>query len=250
MAGKICYLGDGSLSGAASYLAGILLHEGLAFDYVSSGESPPASFSSSDYALYIISDYPAARFGATAMTHVAARVQRGAGLLMLGGWESFFGQLGEYHASPLADVLPVVMQQADDRRNCWQPCLIRKMADHPILEGLPWDRPPGIGGFNAIAPKPNSQTLLNSVQFSAHRTGGGFQFNAGAESPLLVVGRYGHGRTAALATDVAPHWVGGLVDWGDRRVVQKVESGEIEVGSWYVRFFANLIRWTGGMEFA
>ncbi len=32
----------------------------------------------------------------------------------------------------------------------------------------------------------------------------------------LVVGQHGRGRTAALATDVAPHWVGGLVDWGDR----------------------------------
>ena len=112
MRAKICYLGDGRLNGAAGYLAGIMLHYGLAFDHVPSDEAPPAAFSSEPYALYVVSDYPAARFGAAAMTHVAGRVEQGAGLVMLGGWESFFGRLGEYHQSPLADVLPVAMQRA------------------------------------------------------------------------------------------------------------------------------------------
>ena len=48
-----------------------------------------------------------------------------------------------------------------------------------------------------------------------------------------MVGRHGYGRTAALATDVAPHWVGGLVDWGDQRITQKVTEDSIEVGNWY-----------------
>ena len=61
----------------------------------------------------------------------------------------------------------------------------------------------------------------------------------------MVVGQHGKGRTAALATDVAPHWVGGLVDWGDRRVVQDVAGGFIDVGNWYAQFFRNLLVWTG-----
>ncbi len=109
MHGKICYLGDGSLHGAASYLAGIMLHYGLAFDYVPGDAVPPPTFSSEPYTLYVVSDYRANRFGAAAMAHVAGAVQQGAGLVMLGGWESFFGRLGEYHQSPLAEVLPVVM---------------------------------------------------------------------------------------------------------------------------------------------
>jgi hypothetical protein len=245
MSATICYLGDGSLNGAASYLAGIMLHYGMAFDYVPSSESPPAAFASQRYALYVVSDYPAARFGGAAMTHVAHCVRQGAGLVMLGGWESYFGRLGEYHDSPLAEVLPVVMQQGDDRRNCAQPCLIKKAADHPILEGLPWDKPPGIGGFNAVTPKPDAQTLLTSVRFQVYRAGEGWQFSEGEKSPLLVVGQHGGGRTAALATDVAPHWVGGLVDWGDQRVVQEVAGDCIEVGNWYARFFRNLLVWTG-----
>jgi uncharacterized membrane protein len=136
------------------------------------------------------------------------------------------------------------MEQADDRRNCAQPCLIRKVAEHPILENVPWDQPPGIGGFNAITPKADAETLLSSVQFSVRQTGDAFQFVRKMESPLLVVGQYGRGRTAALATDVAPHWVGGFVDWGGRRLSQDVGSGFIEVGEWYARFFRNLLVWT------
>jgi len=243
--GRICYLGDDHLQGAAAYLAAVMTHFGLAYDYVPSAESPNAAFAPRPYALYVVSDYPAARFREEQMARVADGVRAGSGLVMLGGWESFFGRLGEYHRTPLADVLPVSMLDADDRRNCAQPCLVRKVADHPILDGLPWDRPPGIGGFNAISPKPGAQTLLQSVPFSVRCREGRFQFDAGEPAPLLVVGTCGDGRTAALATDVAPHWVGGLVDWGDRRVVQEVAGGFIEVGDCYARFFRNLLVWTG-----
>ncbi len=243
---KICYMGDIRLVGAASYLAGIMTHSGLAFDYVPSDQAPPPNLASDPYSLYVVSDYPAARFGASAMVDVAGCVEQGSGLLMIGGWESYFGCAGEYHKSPLAGVLPVAMQQTDDRRNFAQPCLVNKAADHPILEGLPWDEPPGIGGLNAVTAKPGTQTLLTAVRFAVRRQGGQFQFNRGEELPLLVVGQHGRGRTAALATDVAPHWVGGLVDWGDQRVVQDVAGGfTIDVGNWYARFFRNLLVWTG-----
>jgi hypothetical protein len=245
MPGKICYLGDDSLQGAAAYLAGIMLHYGLEFDYVPTSESPPAGFANTPYAVYVVSDYFAKTFGRAAMSHVARCVEQGSGLLMLGGWVSYYGQLGEYHNSPLAEVLPVVMQQSDDRRNSAQPCLINKVADHPILQGLPWDQPPGIGGFNAIAPKPGATTLLTSVRFAVRLAGSEFQFMRGEESPLLVVGQHGQGRVVALATDVAPHWVGGFVDWGDGRITQEVAGGSVEIGNWYAQFFRNLLAWTG-----
>ena len=62
-----------------------------------SDAAPPAAFSLDAYAAYVVSDYPAGRFGAAAMEHVAEGVKQGSGLVMLGGWESFFGRLGEYH---------------------------------------------------------------------------------------------------------------------------------------------------------
>jgi len=51
-------------------------------------------------------------------------------------------------------------------------------------------------------------------------------------------------RTAALTTDLAPHWCGGWVDWGARRRALPVtaEFG-VEVGDLYVRFVRQLIQW-------
>lgn len=245
MSGKICYLGDDHLRGAAAYLAGILAHFGIEFDYVPSAESAPGGFASEPYSAYVVSDYPAARFGEAAMCHVAARVRQGAGLVMIGGWESFHGRLGEYHRSPLAEVLPVTMQSCDDRRNRAQPCLIEKLADHDILADLPWEEPPGIGGYNLLAAKPQAQSLLDAAIFSVRYAGKTWKFDRVGSTPLLVVGNHGAGRTAALATDVAPHWVGGFVDWGDKRITQEVGGGTIEVGNWYAQFFRNLVAWAG-----
>jgi hypothetical protein len=248
MSGKVCYLGDDHLQGAAAYLAGILLHHRVAFDHVPSAEPPPASFASTDYAVYVVSDYPAARLGAEAMARIVARVMQGAGLIMLGGWDSFYGRLGEYHQSPLAAALPATMLMCDDRRNFSQPCLIEKVAEHEMLAGVPWEQPPSIGGINSVTAKPGTETLLAAASFSVLHTQQGYAFTVAERHPLLIVGHYGAGRTVALATDVAPHWVGGFVDWGDQRIVQEVGGGMIEVGNWYARFFRNLVAWAGKLD--
>ena len=65
--------------------------------------------------------------------------------------------------------------------------------------------------------------------------------------PMLVVGKHGRGRTAAFASDVAPHWVGGFVDWGVERVTESIGDGGIEVGADYAAFWRNLVRWTAQM---
>jgi hypothetical protein len=40
--------------------------------------------------------------------------------------------------------------------------------------------------------------------------------------------------------DVAPHWVGGLVDWGRKRIsAQSKEATAVEVGEYYATLFAN-----------
>ncbi|MCX7046709.1 MAG: glutamine amidotransferase [Candidatus Sumerlaeota bacterium] len=245
---KIIYLGDDTLSQAAIYLAGIMEHYGLDYDYVPSANTPDENFLKQRYALYVISDYPAANFSETQMRHIVESVRSGSGLLMLGGWASFHGRLGEYHHSPLAEALPVAMQESDDRVNHAQPCLIQKAAEHEILAGLPWDTPPGIGGYNRFTARPNSQTLLKAIAFKVRNNGAAnWKFEPKGEAPLLVIGVYGEGRTAALATDVAPHWVGGFVDWGVPRVTQQVGADFIEVGAWYAQFFRNLLKWTGNL---
>jgi uncharacterized membrane protein len=117
---------------------------------------------------------------------------------------------------------------------------------HPAVKGLPWDdRPPIIGGFNAVRAKPSGELLLTARRFRATFSSQKPQLTAGDIHPLLVVGVHGHGRTAALTTDVAPHWVGPLVDWGDGRVqAQAPGAGEIEVGNLYVQFVSQFVKWT------
>jgi uncharacterized membrane protein len=243
---RICYLGDDHLGAAAIYLAGVMTHFGMEFDHVPSADRLGDAFLQRRYGLYVLSDYSAANVGPEQMNHLVDCVRSGSGLAMFGGWESYHGRLGEYHRTPLVDVLPVTMLGEDDRRNCFQPCLVHKVAEHAILDGLPWDCPPCIGGFNAFTAKPQSQAILTARAYRVRRNGEEYEFVRSGETPLLVVGRFGQGRTLALATDVAPHWVGGLVDWGDRRVTQEVGGGFIEVGNWYVRLFGNMLKWCGG----
>jgi hypothetical protein len=64
-------------------------------------------------------------------------------------------------------------------------------------------------------------------------------------SPLvLTVWQRGAGRVGALAPDVMPHRAGGIIDWGEQRVM--LPTGN-EVGHLYPAFLVDLCRWLGGL---
>lgn len=273
---RVAYLGDGSIPGAASYLSGVMKHFGIEFDRVDSTDPVPSDFFDAPYSLYILSDYPAGMFRPGELERIAGNVENhGSGLLMIGGWESFHGRLGEYNNTVAADLLPVVMAAADDRRNWPLSVILRTVASHVIVEGLPWNTPPGIGGYNQFTPKADAKTLIEGIRLDLQVLGdqvetlepvseNDFALLAGRRIivplidgdsiaiqpceavPMLVVGEYGLGRTAAFASDVAPHWVGGFVDWGTERMVEEIgPPGDfIEVGADYAKFWRNLVRWT------
>lgn len=248
----IAYLGDCTLPGPASYLAGIMTHYHLPFIHVPSGQAPPEAVFAHEVGLYILSDYGAANFSQEAMARLCARVREGAGLLMFGGWESYHGLGGDYDQTPLAELLPVKISSTDDRRNWPQLLLIRRVVDHEIVNGLPFERPAGIGGYNQFSPKAEATVILEAERYRITCEGEAkAEFSVEGRIPLLVVqqgqaGAEGAGRRACLATDVAPHWVGGFVDWGDERLTVNLEDGFIEVGVWYAEFFRNLLSWTRG----
>jgi hypothetical protein len=266
---KILYAGDSSLSGAASYLAGVLTHYGLPFDYVPSGKALSSRLARGRYGLFILSDYPASRLRPADCRTILDSVRAGAGLLMIGGWESYHGLGGDWDRSPLAEALPVRISAGDDRVNSSQPVVVQKVLDHPIVAGLPFGSPPHVGGYNRVRAKPGGRTILmgRHMVVRAGRGGGGasrvggrprgagpgpsgagvLRASPGRSSPMLVVGAYGLGRSAAFASDAAPHWVGGLVDWGAARVAARAHGGEgVEVGAYYAQFLAQLVRWTMG----
>ncbi|WP_166821806.1 glutamine amidotransferase [Thalassoroseus pseudoceratinae] len=239
----ILYCGDTNLETAASYLAGMMASWGWEFDYVPSDQPiTPDEMQPRD--LVILSDYPADQMNDAAQTALLSSVEAGTGLIMIGGWESFHGFGGDWDRTKIADALPVTLQTEDDRINCDQSALVRVLQNHPAVDGLPWqDRPPCIGGFNRFHAKPDAKTLLAADRLQiAIAESEAIEFNVRETHPLLVVGKYGQGQTAALATDVAPHWVGGWVDWGDGRVQGQADGAEaIEVGDSYAQFWRQLL---------
>lgn len=268
----ICYLGDDGLDGAAIYLAGIMTHYGIDFVHVKSTDSPPEDFENHCYSLYIVSDYPRARFRAGELEHIVRCVrEQGSGLLMLGGWESFHGQQGEYGNSPLEEILPIIMRQQDDRRCSAVGILLMPATSHPLVDDLPWTTPPTVVGYNEFTPKQGAIVILHGIRYNVHvlhddvdnlvmeesdrkfvgeqvtiplMEGTSLAFRPLELIPMLVVSECGNGRVAAYASDVAPHWVGGFVDWGTSRLSQEVGTASIEVGNSYAEFFRNLVRWT------
>jgi hypothetical protein len=241
----VLYLGDESLDTAASYLGTVMRRFDIAFDYVAPGETAAGL---SDRRLFILSDYPAGSFQAGQMEQIADLVRGGAGLLMLGGWDSFQGSGGRYHGTAIEEALPVVMSGSDDRVNTAFPCLVWKGREHEILDGLPFDSPPCIGGYNRVAARPDAEVLLEVIRYRTSAGASSCVFSEEVRDVLLAVGRCGAGRTAAFASDAAPHWVGGFVDWGAGRVRGKIAGTEVEVGEHYAAFFGSLIRWTAGLR--
>ncbi len=249
---RVIYCGDTTLDSAAAYLAGLICHGGHDLTYLPSDQPFEAKMLdgiSSQRVVFVFSDYPSTQIEKNAQQSVLDHVAAGAGLVMIGGWESFHGVGGDWDGTPIGDALPVEISSQDDRVNCHQPVLVDALQpQHPITASLPWaKRPPVIGGFNRLTARADSETLLEAVTHSAQKISTEFTISEVERTPLLVVGRHGNGRTVALATDVAPHWVGPLVDWGDDRVSAAVPGREgVEVGKLYATFLEQLLSWAVG----
>jgi len=247
----VLYMGDGALENGASYLAGVMKTFEIDFDHMDPARRCPDSFLDKAYDAVILSDYPSANFTPAQLKTLKTKVESGMGLVMIGGWDSFVGQSGHYDATILREVLPVEMHNRDDRVNCSSPCVVEKNTDHAIIESLPFAADmPCVGGFNEVKAKANSVTILSARRFKVSKSANAFNFIAQGVSPLLVVGMCGKGRVAAFMSDVAPHWIGGLVDWGSRRITaQSPGASQVEIGEHYAGLFANIIRWTSNTAF-
>jgi hypothetical protein len=247
---QVLYCGDTTLDTAASYLAGVLCWAGLKFRYVPSDRPLDSELAAGAWNAIILSDYPAARVPHETQQRIVDRIHGGAGLLMLGGWESYHGLGGDWDGTPIGELLPVNLASQDDRWNCDRALVVQARRSHPVIDDLPWnDRPPLIGGLNRLTMKPGDELLLAAEEYAVSWQNAELRAIHTASHPLLVTGKRGAGRVAALATDVAPHWVGPLVDWGPQRVTAQAPGApSIEVGNLYAEFFAGLVRWVAGSK--
>ncbi len=222
---RILFLGEGEPAGPARYLAAILTAAGVRFDHQPDQKPLPRAWMNRGYAGLVLSDYRASSWTPHGSRWVARQVERGAGLLMIGGWASFTGQCGGYRGTALEALLPVRCLAGDDR--------VQRAA---IWDGLA--RPPVICGYQRCQPR--AQSRVDLYFRDLNYSNGGFVL--GARHPGLVRGGYGAGKTAAFMTDCAPHWAGTLVDWGKKVRVRVPGAGPVEVGDRYLRFFGGLIK--------
>jgi uncharacterized membrane protein len=141
-------------------------------------------------------------------------VRDGGGLGMIGGYLSFGGIGGKanYGRTPLAEVLPVEIEQGDDRVETPEDNVPRRSAAHEIVEGLP-DRWPALLGYQRVVQRGGAEVLAT--------------VNG---DPLLVVWTAGSGRALAFTSDVGPHWAPPtFVDWDG-----------------YARLWDQAVRWLAG----
>ncbi len=238
---KVLFAGDGSLLDAAAYLGGAMTYYDIFFEHLKSDMKLRPGLLEKPYSLIILSDYPRSNISEKAMQRLVSMVKSGTGFLMIGGWESFHGKSGGYSRTTIEDILPVTCITSDDRNNYCHGLVPMPCGTHPALGDLPWEEPPVVCGYNRVIPKKDAETIMN---LRALKINGGHVYLDDEDIPFLVLGKYFKGKTAALTTDLAPHWAGGLVDWGDKRIACQAEGGrQVEIGEYYAEFINSLINW-------
>jgi uncharacterized membrane protein len=231
---KILYAGDSPVGGPANYLLGILKFVRADFTHVPPSKRLSPSLFKRKYDAIVLSDFPRRKVPSVSERAIVEQVKNGTGLLMVGGWASFSGPFGGWKGSAVEKLLPVTCLGRDDRVNFPSGAWIFSKRKHPAFRSLSFKNPPVICGLNRVQPKKGALTVLTAKTAGRTRK----------EYPLLVVGNDKRKRVAALATDLAPHWCGGLVDWGRGRMKLSVRGKiSVEVGESYVRLVASILRW-------
>tara|TARA_R110002020_G_scaffold75821_3_gene192620 strand:+ start:1112 stop:1882 length:771 start_codon:yes stop_codon:yes gene_type:complete len=125
-------------------------------------------------------------------------VEKGGGLLMVGGYFSFQGIDGKarWRRTAVEEVLPVTCLPYDDRVEIPEgTTAVVIKPDHPTVAGMPTDWPLMLG-VNEVEVRDRGDVEV--VACLPEDQGG---------HPLLVTGSFGKGRSAAWTSDIGPHWL-------------------------------------------
>lgn len=129
---------------------------------------------------------------------IRAWVEKGGGLLMVGGYLSFQGIDGKarWRRTPVEDTLPVTCLPWDDRIEMPEgttPDIVKP--DHATVAGLAGEWPPLLGVNEVELRERDDVEVIAKLPADQ------------GSHPLLVTGRWGKGRTAAWTSDIGPHWL-------------------------------------------
>ena len=240
---EVLFLGEGPRNG---YVEGAL-STGFRLTKLHSGQPLAGSDAErrlGEYALIVLSDYPLGHLSAAHQETIAGAVERGGrGLLMIGGWASFGGPRGSYFGSRIAELLPVEIGAEDDRVNSpLGTVLVARRERHPAIVSIHNQEPCVVVGYNGVRQRDGADVLVEGRRLRVD----GEQRPSLEKSttPILSVWQRGAGRVGALAPDLMPHWAGGILDWGEQRVM--LPTGN-EVGHLYPAFLVDLCRWLIGL---
>ena len=161
------------------------------------------------YEVYILGDVDSSAFKGDELKSLAQAVERGAGLIMLGGFHGFGA--GGYAATPLNNILPVTMDRFD-RQNPDEPV----RGDLQLPGPLPM-RPTALGlmhfALRLAADRAKSEALWSQLppldgayKFRGLAPGALILADSGPNVPLLVAHQYGDGRVMAFAGDSTWRW--------------------------------------------
>ena len=243
---KILYAGDSALGGSANYLLGILNRLSAEILHLPPWIPLKPNQLDKPYDVIIFSDYSRKTVSNKCQELIANQVRNGTGFLMIGGWGSFSGPFGNWRGSIIENILPVRCRPRDDRQNFMTGCLLLEKVKHSMFKDFKFQDSPVLCGLNKVTLKPGSQTILGTREI-LQKKNKTLDFSLSldkTEYPLLVIDKDKNRRIAAFTTDIAPHWCGGLVDWGTKRKILKVNAKiQVEVGNRYVEFLSHLINW-------
>lgn len=134
---------------------------------------------------------------------VEAATKQGKGLMFLGGWYSFTGEMGKggWGRTQLRDILPVTCLTYEDlveSTEGFKPAVTS--AGRTKLKGISFDACPPILGYNLTERRSDCEVLMEIGQEGA---------------PLLATKNVGAGKVLAFTSDPAPHWGCNFVFWSD-----------------------------------
>jgi uncharacterized membrane protein len=166
-----------------------------------------ARFQPGKYDVYILGDLDSSAFQDDELETLRQTVDRGAGLIMLGGINSFGP--GGYAGTPLADVLPVEMDKLErqplDEAVRGDVHLPGQVAIRPTPQGLKHfvmlidSRDQNAATWTALPPLDGANRLVKKRSATVLATAPGGE-------PLLLADNSGNGRVMAFAGDSTWHW--------------------------------------------
>lgn len=182
-------------------------------------EWPEDLFKPGRFDVIILGDVNSNQFSAEQLQALRALIDRGTGVIMIGGYESFGP--GNWGDTPLAERLPVVMRPGDAQTTAPLQMVptdtglrhfILRLASSPQLNKTAWESLRPLDGGSTWSGLKAGALLLAATPDGA--------------TPLLVAQEVGAGRTIAFAGDTTWRW---------RKSAEGIQA--------HVRFWRQLILW-------